>query len=150
MRWTTGKTARYSEALADAICEAIATSDRGMEHICRENKSFPHPDTVHSWRDKYPEFGRKYARAKEMQAERLAFECLAIADDGSSDYTETERGEVFNPEHVQRSRLRFDARRWLAGKLAPKTFGDKIQHSGDADSPLVVQLVKFNEEDIGQ
>ncbi len=47
-----------------------------------------------------------------MQADRLAGEIISIADGASKDT-------------VNQARLQFDARRWMAGKLAPKTYGDK-------------------------
>jgi hypothetical protein len=37
------------------------------------------------------------------------------------DYTKTEDGEVPNHEHIQRSRLRFDFRKWLASKMASRS-----------------------------
>ena len=37
-----------------------------------------------------------------------------------------------NGEHVQRSKLRVDARKWLLSKIAPKQYGEKqaVEHSG--------------------
>lgn len=70
---------------------------------------------------------KEYGRAKEAQAHTLAAQCLAIADDGQSDtYIDANGKERTDNEVVARSRLRVDTRRWLAGKLAPKVFGDKI------------------------
>ncbi len=54
----------------------------------------------------------RYAQARAMQADRLAGEIISIADGASKDT-------------VNQARLQFDARRWMAGKLAPKTYGDK-------------------------
>jgi len=65
-------------------------------------------------------------RARERQADVLAGQILEISDDGTNDYVQTEDGEVPNHEHIQRSRLRVDSRKWLASKLAPKKYGDKI------------------------
>ena len=59
-----------------------------------------------------PELLDRYARARAMQADRLAGEIISIADGASKDT-------------VNQARLQFDARRWMAGKLAPKTYGDK-------------------------
>ena len=36
--------------------------------------------------------------------------------------------DVLDAEHVQRSRLRIDTRKWMAGKLAPKKYGEKIEY----------------------
>jgi hypothetical protein len=37
-------------------------------------------------------------------------------------------------------RVKFDALRWYASKLAPKTYGDKLQHIGDRDNPVATSL----------
>ena len=64
---------------------------------------------------------------------------LEISDDGSRDYTATEDGdEIPNHEHIQRSRLRVDSRKWLASKLAPKKYGDRLaaELSGPDGGPI--------------
>ena len=35
-------------------------------------------------------------------------------------------GWVLNGEHIQRSRLRVDTRKWYLSKLNPKKYGDKV------------------------
>ena len=72
----------------------------------------------------------RYARAREIQADRMAEEIVEIADDATNDFME-KRGKdgrkkvEFNSENVNRSRLRIDTRKWLAGKLKPKVYGEK-------------------------
>jgi hypothetical protein len=46
---------------------------------------------------------------------------------------------VINGEHIQRSRLRVDARKWLLAKMLPKVFGDRIaaELTGKDGAPLV-------------
>lgn len=82
------------------------------------------------------EFRERYARAREMQADTLFDEILQIADDGRNDWMER-RGEgavgyVENGEAIRRSEMRINARKWMAGKLRPKVYGDKLDvaHSG--------------------
>lgn len=80
-----------------------------------------------------PEFSEQYARAREAQADKLAEEALQIADDGRSDtYVDGDGNVKTDTEVIQRSRLRVDTRKWLASKMAPKKYGDKIQaeHTG--------------------
>ncbi|MBR0875025.1 hypothetical protein JQ633_32025 [Bradyrhizobium tropiciagri] len=73
----------------------------------------------------------------------MADEVLELADDGRNDWIE-QQGEGdqklyrLNGEHVQRSRLRFDARRWLLSKALPKIYGDKIALAGDEANPVQV------------
>jgi hypothetical protein len=43
---------------------------------------------------------------------------------------------VLDHEHVQRSRLRVDARKWLLSKLLPKQYGDRVEVTGKDGGPL--------------
>ena len=82
--------------------------------------------TVMSWLRKHPEFAAQYARAREEQAETYADEIVAIADDGRNDTYIDENGhERVNQDVVARSRLRVEARKWVASKLKPKKYGEK-------------------------
>lgn len=75
-------------------------------------------------------FRDQYARAREMQADALFDDILSIADDGRNDWMLKNFGEdtrwVENGEALRRSALRVDARKWMAGKLKPKQYGEKI------------------------
>lgn len=78
------------------------------------------------------EFANQYARAREAMYHGWAEEILEIADDGTTDYiTKVGRNgheyEAVDQEHIQRSRLRADVRKWLLSKLMPKTYGDKVE-----------------------
>ncbi|MBL4590012.1 MAG: terminase [Alphaproteobacteria bacterium] len=76
----------------------------------------------------------QYARAREMQADHYAEEIIEISDESANDTFIDEHGnERNNNEIVARSRLRVDSRKWLAGKLRPKVYGEKIvqEHTGN-------------------
>lgn len=67
-------------------------------------------------------------------------EIVDIADDSSRDMVERPDGsKALDSEHVQRSKLRVDARKWAASKLAPKKYGDRLDTTvGNPDgSPIV-------------
>ena len=131
-----GRPSKYTVEIADIICDIIANSSRGLQSIADELELSR--STIHLWLVHEDGFSDKYARAKESQAHFMADETIGIADDSSRD-TKIIKGkdgkdiEVENTEWVNRSRLRIDTRKWLAGKLLPKKYGDKIQteHSGD-------------------
>jgi hypothetical protein len=54
---------------------------------------------------------------------------MKVADDASGDYVTTSDGQrIVDHENMQRSRLRADARKWTAARLAPKKYGDHISH----------------------
>jgi hypothetical protein len=126
-----GRPSKYSEEIADHICEIISTSNRSIASISKElNISTV---TIFYWLKTKPEFLNEYARAKEWQADFLAEEILEIADDTQHDSIITQNGLSENHEYISRSRLRVDSRKWLASKLKPQKYGDsqKIEHSGD-------------------
>mgnify|MGYP000420369159 CR=1 FL=1 len=68
--------------------------------------------------------------AREAQADHYAEEILQIADDGTGDSWTDDDGNVrTNTDVVARSKLRVDARKWKASKLAPKKYGDRVEQA---------------------
>ena len=94
----------------------------------------PDKSTILRWLDAHAEFRDQYARAREAQADHFAEEILEISDDGTNDWMRRQQGEdtveVANHEHISRSKLRVDARKWLMSKMAPKKYGDKLELAG--------------------
>lgn len=149
-----GQPTKYSPKIADAICAEIATTDASILRICARD-DMPAQSSVYLWLSKHPEFSEKYARARESQADVLAAQTIAIADDGSGDTVTRYREdgstyEAVDQEHIQRSRLRVDARKWLASKLAPKKYGDKLDlgvsdgNGGPVRHKITVEMVRAN------
>lgn len=79
------------------------------------------------------EFAARYARAREVQADKLFAECLEIADQYDAAAEKLEGGT----DHINRARLRIDTRKWMAGKLRPKVYGDKVAIGGAEDLPPI-------------
>lgn len=96
------------------------------------------------WLQDQPDFRDQYARAKEIGVEAIAEDILDIADDGTNDWMERKDrgganvGWAFNGEAARRSQIRIDARRWLLSKLAPKKYGDKIEHEHKGSMTVVI------------
>lgn len=127
---TAGRPTTYSLELADAICERLANGE-SLRSVCRKEE-FPAMSTVFKWLREIPEFSQQYVKAKEESADALVEDMLDIADDGTNDWMEQKNGDdeiigwKLNGEHVQRSKLRVDVRKWAASKLKAKKYGDKI------------------------
>lgn len=120
----TGRPSSYTDEIADLICERIAEGE-SLRSICG-SEGMPAKKTVLRWLSDRESFRAQYARAREDQADHYAEEIVAIADAAEGDFVETENGPAFNAEHVQRSKLRVDARKWVASKLKPKKYGDRL------------------------
>ena len=41
---------------------------------------------------------------------------------------------------VHAAKLRVDARKWVASKMKPKAYGDRIQHTGEGGGPIEVDV----------
>ena len=119
------------EKVMDIVCTQIATSSRGIGRIILQGVEdyggFPDYSTIMRWVDKEEELCKRYARAKEAQADFMADEMIDICDDARNDFMTKGEFEVPNKELIQRSKLRIDTRKWLASKLKPKKYGDKVQ-----------------------
>lgn len=135
-----GRPSDFTQETADAICERIADGE-SLRAICRDD-SMPSRMSVFRWLND-PEresFRNQYARAREEQAEFYAESIVEISDETSVEATYKGDEVVLDLSSaaIARNRLRVDARKWYASKLAPKKFGDKLELAGDPANPLMV------------
>lgn len=122
-----GRPTDYLPEVGEDICNLLMLGE-SLRSICKR-PGMPAIRTVMYWLQRHEDFMQQYARAREVQAELLAEEIIEIADDSAGDVIVDEDGrEQTNHERVARSRLRVDARKWYASKLAPKRYGDRVQH----------------------
>lgn len=114
-----------------AICMRLACGE-SLRSICKR-KYYPSRFAVIRWLQVNAEFRNHYVQAREMQAEYYIDDIIEIADDSSDD--ELEDGK-FNSEHVQRSRLRVDTRKWAMERMASKRYGpsQKVDHTSSDGS----------------
>lgn len=128
----------FSPELCDTICTALAEG-QSLRFICQQ-PGMPHIATVMRWLSdpEKRDFCEQYARAREAQAETLAEELLAIADEAEYEpIQDPNTGETlavaFDKTAVARNKLRVETRKWLAARMSPKKYGDKLAVGGAAD-----------------
>jgi hypothetical protein len=138
----------YTEEKALLICERLADGE-SLKSIC-EDESMPSKSTVFKWLSENATFSDMYARARETQADALFDDILSIADDARNDWMEKNFGEetrwVENGEAIRRSQLRIDARKWMAGKLRPKKYGEKLDINLDGSVSFAISSEPVSEE----
>lgn len=142
-RAVTGRPELYTEELAATICERLAIGE-SLRSITSE-EGMPHRQTVFRWLYRYPAFRDQYVSAKRIGMLAYAEDALDIADDGTNDWMERiskdgeHAGWQLNGEHVQRSKLRVDTRKWFMERLDTKVFGQKqeVNHGLQEDNPIM-------------
>ena len=96
----------------------------------------PDRTVVYDWLLRHPEFANQYTRAREEQADTLADEIIAIADEQPEVIAVVDKKTGALIEHkldgafLQWQKNRIEARKWTAMKLKPKKYGDRVALEG--------------------
>jgi hypothetical protein len=136
-----GRPSIYSQELTDTICARIADG-QSLRRICRDEGT-PGLTTIFMWLREYPEFRDQYELAKSSQADAMEEDMLDIADTPPA---MTADGKVDSAD-VAHMRLRIDTRKWIASKLKPKKYGDKIEQEIKGEVGLTVQIVRMSDQE---
>lgn len=120
-----GRPSDFTQEKADDICSWLAEG-HSLRGYC-EKPGAPDMTTIMRWLRLEEGFSKQYARAKEESADALADDILHIAD---------------TAKDANLGRLRVDSRKWIASKLKPKKYGDKLDVVSDGEKINQV-LVKF-------
>lgn len=124
-----GRPSLYGPEVTLEICRLIAEGE-ALRSICKRD-GMPVRSAVHQWLLEHAEFAKQYETAQSLRADSLFDECLEIADDSSRDTVTKTRAdgttyEGFDFDHIARSRLRVDTRKWVCARMVPKKYGDRV------------------------
>lgn len=114
-----GRPSDYSAAKADEICEAVAKGN-SLNRICTTFPNMPSLPAVYRWMEEHETFRANYSRARDICADVRAEEIIDIADTCAD---------------PNKARVQIDARKWLASKMKPKSYGDRLDIGSDG-SPV--------------
>jgi hypothetical protein len=131
-------------ALIKAICAAVSdgalVKDACIEHGITAGQ-------LREWTAADGAFSALYARAREDQAHALAEQAIQIAhgddaltllreeaiDDAEAEMKAADDSQWYKKVQalragvINRDRMRVDALKWMASKIAPRTYGERIQ-----------------------
>lgn len=118
-----GRPSGYSKALGNRICSELAQGTSLRAITSRD--TMPSMSMVFRWLD--PETGNasfreQYTRAKLESADALADDIKDIGDKTLTGF--------YDPASA---RVAIDSYKWLASKLKPKKYGDKIDMTSDGE-----------------
>lgn len=134
----------YTQDLADIICSEISSTSKSLRTIC-DQEGMPCVVTIMTWLRTNPEFLKQYTRAKEEQADLMVEDMLDISEHTDEDHTPFTGSNV-----VQRDRLRIETRKWIASKLKPKKYGEKVQTEISGSLNTGIDISKLSEETLKQ
>lgn len=120
----------FSESLADSICAMLAEG-KSLRTITKNNPDTPSIATIFNWFKQYPQFLEQYTRAKSEAADAMVDELLDLADNVDD----------YSPAAVHKARLQIDTRKWVASKLKPKVYGDKLDVTSDGEKVVPIIAV---------
>lgn len=105
----------FTPELGDEICAQIAEG-QSLRKILT-SKKMPAMSTVMRWlrEDDKSDFQEQYAHAREAGADALADDIQDIADKVLK--------KTYDPHSA---RVAMDGKKWIASKLKPKVYGDKL------------------------
>lgn len=139
-----GRPTLYSLEIALEICDRIADGE-SLVKICSDPK-MPKKTAVYEWLLRHKEFAEIYARAREDQADTLADEIHAISDELPQQIVDDKGKTRYDSAYVQWQKNRVDARKWVAAKLKPKKYSDRIAHVGDNEADSINVNVNIFDE----
>lgn len=137
-----GRPSSFTQKVADEICARLMDG-QSLRGICAD-EDMPGQRTVYQWLMANEAFAQQYARAREVQADTLVDEILGIADTpviGQKTVSKATGVEISEGDMIEHRRLQVDARKWLAGKLAPKKYSEKLLnvHTGEDGGPVQIE-----------
>lgn len=141
----------HTPELEDLICDHVAQG--GILDKILGQPGFPDYSTWCDWvnqsefKNKYPGLSEKYARAKVLRIEHLIEKMLGHIHDDSNDILHTDRGPMINHAVIQRQRLQVDTIKFIAAKLKPHIYGDKVDVNINANFKYVISAAPLSEQE---
>ena len=108
-----GRKSTFTMEVAREICEQIANG-KSLVTILKQ-PGMPTYNNVMDWLNKYQEFAKMYAKAKEEQVDHFEEELTALCDEIPEDKLQ-----------LAHRRLQIDTRKFIMAKLKPHKYGERM------------------------
>lgn len=141
-----GRPSLRTQEIEDALILWISEG-KTLRDYCRQ-EGVPRWRTIYDWLDSDPEFSARFARARDMGADAIAEEALAIADtpmEGQITTVDSDGTTIKTEDMLGHRKLQVETRLKLLAKWHPKKYGDKLGlGSADGLAPLVISPTDSN------
>jgi hypothetical protein len=140
----TGRPSKYTEAIALSICEQLSEGIP-LREICRQ-EGMPAWQTIYDWMYRNEDLSRAIARARDVGYDKMAEECLYIADNihmgkkkvftsGADD--DEDSVTVTEEDMLGHRKLQIETRLKLLAKFNPKRYGE-YREPEKAIDPMII------------
>lgn len=132
-----GRPSEYTDDIFNFICSKLADG-MSLKRVC-EAEYMPDKATFYRWINNNKDLCDKYARAKDDSSDALADDIQNIADD-----------VLVGKYEANSARVAIDAKKWIASKLKPKKYGDKLDmttNGKDLPTPILSGMSRTNIND---
>jgi hypothetical protein len=143
----TGRPSKYTPELAREIVERLSEGEP-LRQICRD-EHMPSWRVIYDWMYRDDVAGAAgvglsaaIARAREIGYDKIAEECLEIADTpnfGKKRIEHEDGVSVTTEDMLGHRKLQIETRLKLLAKWNPKKYGDRVTMAGDAENPMRLQ-----------
>lgn len=119
-----GRPTTFTKELAHRVLHRISTSTEGLEKLCETHEDLPNKSTVYEWLLNNQEFSDAFKRARVIQTQLCIQELESVTD---AEFYYDEKGvKRYDAALVAQRRLKVETRKWLASKIIPSVYGDKM------------------------
>lgn len=158
-----GRPSKYTPELGERICALMCNGDKpkGLSEVARDPTVNVSDSVIYTWAIKHNDFRERYAHARKVQADRLAWSAKEVAAHALELSVEDKvvialldvPGPYLNAK-LQQARLMVDTLKWMAGKLWPQKYGktaEDVEQAG-TDEPIDLadaekRMTKMSEQD---
>lgn len=114
-----GRPLKITTRIENDICNLISVG-KSLATVCETLKL--DYNTVNKRLRSSPDFLRQYTLARDSQADWYADEILKTIDDAP-----------LSRDAIEKAKVRAEALKWIASKLKPKKYGDKLDLTSDGE-----------------
>lgn len=133
---------QFTQELFDEVCGYLATGE-SLRTVCKR-EGMPDKSNVFRWINANPELRDQYARAKADGCNALAEEMFDIADE----LPPLKDDGAIDQGHNTWAKNRVDVRKWYLSKIAPKIYGDRVDHTSSDGSMSPKAAVEMTDEQL--
>jgi len=132
----------FSQELADRVIDRIAEGEM-LTKVC-EDESMPTKKQFRYWLTTHDELKAAYARARLSWADHWAERVMEISFNPQGMAIDGKGNVILDHATIALLKLQTDNAKWLVGKWAPRTYGDKPADDAPGDSSVAMLMKEID------